>query len=132
MAYVEYVVEGMRKEAKLDQAETTFGRASDCSVHLVHDVELSRKHCVIRRAPDGKYALADLDSSNGTFLNDTKLEEEQPLSDGDRFRIGRTVITFRDQEVGFQTQIFGEMEAKMNKGAGFHTLMQEIIGKRKR
>ncbi len=53
------------------------------------DVFMSRRHAAVRRDPtrDGgnAYVLQDFGSSNGTFV---QIHGEQPLEDGDQFRIG--------------------------------------------
>ncbi len=44
------------------------GRAGDNDVVLA-DLGVSRRHAELRRSPGGEYEIADLGSSNGTFLN---------------------------------------------------------------
>ena len=34
------------------------------------DVGVSRRHAILERQPDGRYALIDAVSTNGTFVND--------------------------------------------------------------
>jgi pSer/pThr/pTyr-binding forkhead associated (FHA) protein len=132
MAHLEYFVEGMRHEKKLDRAVTTVGRANGCSLQLLHDPELSRIHCSVRMRPDGSYLLQDENARNGTFLNGEQVEGDPvPLKEADRIRIGRTVLTFRDKAIGRTTMLFKEVEEQMEKGDGFHTIMQKIIGKKK-
>jgi pSer/pThr/pTyr-binding forkhead associated (FHA) protein len=133
MAYLEYYIEGMRQESKLESAETTIGRSPDCTIQLLHDAELSRHHCTVIAREDGSFAVTDHRATNGTFLNEERLSSEAlPLQDGDQIRIGKTVMTFRQQAMGTTTQIFGEVADEMNKGAGFHTIMQRILHKDKR
>jgi len=131
MAYMEYMVEGMKHEAKLNQPEVTFGRTAPCTVCFPKDPETSRFHCSIRKYPDGKYVLEDAGSSNGTYVNETKLTDEYVLVNGDRVRIGHSILIYREQDVGFETQIFDAVEKKLKDGAGFHTIMQDIIKKKK-
>jgi hypothetical protein len=50
---------------------------------------VSRRHCVLQ--PEGGHlTVTDLDSSNGTYLNDQRLVPHQPyfLTDGDRLILG--------------------------------------------
>lgn len=51
---------------------------------------ISRVHAMIRRTKDG-YQIIDLESSNGTWLENQRLVPKQPypLDSGDRIRIGR-------------------------------------------
>lgn len=67
------------------------GRSKECDV-LVPDEKVSRRHCSII-FEDGKWYVSDLGSRNGTFLNELRVEREV-LSDGDRIRVGGTVLAF--------------------------------------
>lgn len=59
------------------------------------DAYVSRRHAQVTYA-EGRYWVTDLDSSNGTFLNDNRLEPNRPaaLSHGDRLRLGRVELAF--------------------------------------
>jgi pSer/pThr/pTyr-binding forkhead associated (FHA) protein len=59
----------------------------------VEDDGVSRSHSEIIRRGD-RLVLKDLGSTNGTFLNDKRVEEAV-LSDGDRVIIGDTVLLFQ-------------------------------------
>jgi pSer/pThr/pTyr-binding forkhead associated (FHA) protein len=56
------------------------------------DPAVSHAHAMLVAAPDGRWALVDLGSANGTYLNDgaEAIEENVPvpLSDGDRIHLG--------------------------------------------
>lgn len=68
----------------------TLGRATRAD--FVMDVPLvSRFHCRFTASPEGGLLLEDLDSTNGTFVND-KRTERATLTQGDRVRIGRVVL----------------------------------------
>ncbi|MFI6264704.1 FHA domain-containing protein [Micromonospora sp. NPDC051006] len=73
------------------------GRAPTVDV-VVHDPHLSRRHAEVWLAPDGA-ALRDLDSTNGTWLNDQRISEVTRLADGDVIRLGRTELRFFDPGV---------------------------------
>ena len=64
----------------------------------VEDHEASRRHAEIRKHND-TYSLADLDSSNGTFLNNCRITEAE-LKSGDRIQIGRTLFLYSQGEGG--------------------------------
>ena len=64
----------------------------------VEDHEASRRHAEIRKQND-IYSLADLDSSNGTFLNNCRIAEAE-LKSGDRIQIGRTLFLYSHGEGG--------------------------------
>ena len=52
---------------------------------------VSRLHCRLEASQDGLMVL-DLDSTNGTFVNDRRVERA-PLRSGDRLRVGRVELT---------------------------------------
>ncbi|NOZ49112.1 MAG: FHA domain-containing protein [Chloroflexi bacterium] len=68
----------------------SLGRAADNDVVLPDD-EASRHHATIQIKDDQAW-LFDRDSSNGTYLNDTRLSQPRQLASGDRLRIGRAAM----------------------------------------
>lgn len=75
----------------LEQGTTKIGRATSSEIFL-DDVTVSRKHAEISK--DGKkYALRDLGSLNGTYLNG-ELVGEKILNDGDELQIGKFRMHF--------------------------------------
>lgn len=75
----------------------TIGRRTDNQVVLDGD-NISRNHVAIERR-SGKYYVCDLDSANGTHLNEDRVNLAE-LCDGDRLRIGNFTLTvnLRDQD----------------------------------
>jgi pSer/pThr/pTyr-binding forkhead associated (FHA) protein len=68
----------------------TLGRAARAD--FVMDVALvSRFHCRFTSPADGSLLLEDLGSTNGTFLNDKRVQRVQ-LTQGDRVRVGRVEL----------------------------------------
>ncbi len=55
------------------------------------DRYVSRRHARLRRE-GGSLMLCDLQSRNGTRINDRPLEGEEPLEVGAPFQVGRTVL----------------------------------------
>ena len=51
--------------------DIVIGRGTECNLRLSAP-QVSRRHCFLRIGADGA-SIADLDSSNGTTLNDRKL-----------------------------------------------------------
>ena len=88
-----FVIQGRDQGRRFDleQETVTLGRDNDNVVQL-HDSEVSRHHAEVRKTDDG-YLLVDLKSSNGSFHNTTRVEE-QPLNSGDRVQLGRTLMIF--------------------------------------
>lgn len=61
------------------------------------DNAVSREHAEIH--PDnGHWMLADLHSSNGTYVNGERVRRPVELHDGDKIRLGGTTLMFRMQE----------------------------------
>ena len=73
--------------------EFIIGRGETAHLRPQSDL-VSRAHCSVLVA-DGKVVLRDLGSRNGTFLNDERLEGEQQVTIGDRFRVGRLQFEFQ-------------------------------------
>jgi hypothetical protein len=75
----------------LEGQEVAAGRHPDSTIFL-DDVTVSRRHAIIERRDDG-YAVRDVGSLNGTYVNHERVEDA-PLHDGDEIQIGRFVLTF--------------------------------------
>ena len=71
--------------------EVTLGRSPGCAVYLDDDTFTSSVHARVYRR-FGELWLEDLQSTNGTFLNDEKLEEPTRIQRGDRIKIGSTIL----------------------------------------
>lgn len=74
------------------ETKQKIGRDVHCEIHL-DDTETSRTHAEIEFV-EGSYLLRDLDSSNGTFVNGTRIALH-PLAVGDRIQIGRQLMLFK-------------------------------------
>jgi hypothetical protein len=83
------VVEGPDAGKEFDlSASTTVGREGDVALN---DSEVSRRHATL--SFDGSaVTVADLGSTNGTFVNEERVEAARQLGPGDRLRIGATVF----------------------------------------
>jgi hypothetical protein len=68
------------------------GRLAESDV-VVSDPAASRRHAEIRRQ-DGQFVISDLGSTNGTRVNESAIGDHT-LEEGDRIKIGRTVLEFR-------------------------------------
>ena len=89
------------------QADSIVGRQADAWLCLT-DSEVSRHHAKFEQRGDAVF-VQDLGSTNGTFVNDQQVTEQQ-LSDGDKIQIGATtVLKFSyhdDVEREFQEQMY--------------------------
>jgi hypothetical protein len=78
----------------LTDQQITMGRAHDSTIVLDDDYASSR-HARIYPAPDGSWVVEDLGSTNGTYLDRTRLTGPTPVPLGAPIRIGKTVIELR-------------------------------------
>lgn len=79
------------KRIELSTETLECGRSMQCSIPLDDDA-VSRRHACIEWTGSG-YALRDLGSTNGTYVNDIAVQE-RTLRDGDQIKIGRTIFKF--------------------------------------
>jgi ATP/maltotriose-dependent transcriptional regulator MalT len=90
------VISGARSwRVSLDGDRTTVGKAAENAVALEHDPTASHLHAVLERFPAG-WCVADLGSSNGTWVNGERIWSAHRLRHGDEIRVGQTRLLFRD------------------------------------
>lgn len=83
-------------ELPVDSGRATIGRHSECDVSLAWDPEVSRLHALLERVGSEWTFLDDGLSSNGSFINGTRVAGRHRLKDGDRLCCGETVLIYRD------------------------------------
>jgi hypothetical protein len=71
--------------------ELTVGRAGGCGIPLAADTYVSQVHARVFER-DGDLWVEDLGSTNGTYVNGTKISETVRLRRSDRVQIGATVL----------------------------------------
>jgi diguanylate cyclase (GGDEF)-like protein len=81
---------------ELGTQEVSIGRADTCTI-CVNTDQVSRKHATVQSIL-GKYYLVDMRSTNGTFVNEQKVERAK-LLDGDQIRVGKTVLKYTESHV---------------------------------
>ncbi|MBY0789524.1 FHA domain-containing protein FhaB/FipA [Corynebacterium parakroppenstedtii] len=72
------------------QSEVFVGRASSCTLVLSDDYASSRHARFIRNGND--WFVEDLESRNGTYLNEQRIDQLETLTRGDAIRVGRTTL----------------------------------------
>ncbi len=70
--------------------ETTLGRAPGCLIQL-DDTYVSTVHARVSRNGD-EFLVEDLNSTNGTYVNRSKVISPTPLREGDRLQVGNVVM----------------------------------------
>jgi pSer/pThr/pTyr-binding forkhead associated (FHA) protein len=80
-------------EHALDSAPITVGRGAQNDLGLGTDEFASARHARFEPRQDGVW-LHDLGSSNGTFVNGSRLTRPRKLAPGDLIRIGETDLRF--------------------------------------
>lgn len=80
---------GEQQPVPLNREHTLIGRLDDCHVRIPI-AGVSRRHCEIV-VDSGSITIRDLGSSNGTYVNQERVES-QPLSAGDLISVGGLVF----------------------------------------
>jgi pSer/pThr/pTyr-binding forkhead associated (FHA) protein len=75
----------------------TLGRASGADF-IVDGALVSRVHCRVTALPDGELEVRDLESTNGTYINEERITIARVKS-GDKLKIGRLeLMVLRDND----------------------------------
>ncbi len=86
-------VDPVPAEYSLFKDEVTVGRGEDNDVVIPH-ASVSRAHARLMKR-NGAYELMDLNSTNGTFVDDRRLTGSQSLPNGSRLRFGDVQFILR-------------------------------------
>ena len=91
-----FVIQGrdQGRRFELSVPVITLGRDRSNDIQL-HDTEVSRRHAEFRQEND-EYALVDTQSSNGTFVNQQRIERSA-LKSGDRLQVAVVERVWRDR-----------------------------------
>lgn len=96
---------GQQSAFDFDKPEITIGRMKGNDIVLPKG-NVSKRHSRIFLA-DGGFAIADMGSTNGTYVNGRKITNEQPITDNDKIYIGDFIL-----------QVDGEAGAEQKQTAG--------------
>lgn len=98
------------REIPIRGEEFLLGRGNDCELRL-HDTAISRHHCLIR-VRGGEATLSDLGSSNGTYLNGTRVLSQTTLHTGDEIRAGtfRYIVDLGDDPAWAEQYLRGDVD----------------------
>jgi len=82
------------EDFRIHEGQNTIGSAPDADI-VLRDTAISGKHASLRYK-DEKFTITDLDSTNGTFLNDrTDSIAREELKENDIVRIGEVKLKFK-------------------------------------
>lgn len=100
MAMIVQTVDGVvANKFEITQSALKFGRSTDNDVQ-VDDLAVSNRHaqviCETGNNGEVAYILEDLGSTNGTFINDVKVQKQR-LRHNDTLRIGWNIFSFIDE-----------------------------------
>jgi diguanylate cyclase (GGDEF)-like protein len=92
------------RSLRLTAEALEIGRSEECAVAVNSD-GVSRRHARLQRI-FGLYFVTDLESTNGTFVNEKRIQMVQ-LNDGDQIRVGDAVLKFvvNHLEVDYTRQV---------------------------
>lgn len=76
----------------LDAPVVTVGRHPDADIFL-DDVTVSRRHAEFRSADGGGHRIVDLNSLNGTFVNNDRVDDVR-LRSGMQVQVGKYRLTY--------------------------------------
>jgi serine phosphatase RsbU (regulator of sigma subunit) len=94
MAVLVLLQGGQAVPHELDGQEVLIGRHPDCGVQLESNA-VSRRHARVF-LQDGRYAIEDLGSGNGTSVNGQIIENATPLESRDRIKLGPVLMRFEE------------------------------------
>jgi len=91
----------MKQSLPLPDGEHIAGRDADCAL-VIDGTTVSRRHARITVA-HGAATIEDLDSTNGTHVNGTRISAATRLVPGDEFALGSEVLRLRLRSVSALT-----------------------------
>jgi two-component system, cell cycle response regulator len=125
------------KRFLLEGTPTRVGRGPDNEIVLDGE-SISRRHASWERR-GGTWWVVDERSTNGTYVNDELIDLEQPLSNGDRVKVGGLIFKFLSgddvesqyHEEIYRMTIFDGLVQVYNRRYLFEALEREIIRARR-
>jgi hypothetical protein len=102
---------------------TTVGRRVETDLSIPWDGEVSGLHAELQLLGGEWTVVDDGLSTNGSFVNGERISGRQRLRDGDRIRVGRTVLVFNAAEISL---------AERTTPAGERLALPELTGTQRR
>lgn len=82
---------------KIDRDNISLGREHELKDYLTSKIFVSRRHCSFT-LEDGELFVEDLNSANGTYINNQKISRKTKLSKGDGVGLGGVVFNGSRQD----------------------------------
>ncbi len=125
------------KRYVLEKSPVHIGRGADNQIVLEGD-SVSRRHCHFDRR-QGNWHIVDDGSTNGTFLNEEQVKGSGQLNNGDRVKVGPTILKYLsglDAEAKYHEEIYrmtivDGLTQIHNKRYLFEALDKELIRARR-
>ena len=81
------------KVMPLGQGSFILGRSPDTNIPIPNDPKVSSRHCELTIHADGAY-VQDLQSRNGTYVNNERISKRVAIQAGEIIRVGSTNLEF--------------------------------------
>ena len=125
------------KRFVLDKSPTRLGHGAESQIVLEGD-SVSRRHAHLERRAGAWYVVDD-GSTNGTYVNEEQISREQLLVNGDRIKVGPSILKFlsgADAEAKYHEEIYrmtivDGLTQIHNKRALFEALEKELMRARR-
>ncbi|MFJ8018069.1 FHA domain-containing protein [Streptomyces sp. NPDC096339] len=102
----------------LHSGQIRVGRSADADVPL-DDPDVSRLHCAVTVLRDGRVAVADLDSTNGTTLDGTPVGPQPvALTPGALLRVGESTLRLAPPATAAPRPVAPDLEGHLSLSAG--------------
>ncbi len=113
-----------RFEHEINKPYIAIGRSKDNDI-IIDDLSVSRKHAILEVDETGKLFLTDLNSSNGTFVNNVRIREKTPITTNDQILLGKATLLIETSE-DFQGTVRIDASQLQEKLKGDETVREEI------
>ncbi len=100
----------------LEDLPLTVGRAEPAGL-ILPNVAVSRRHCQLDRVAD-RIVLTDLGSTNGTYLNGTRLDAPAALEDGSVIQVGAHTLRYYRRSLA-ETEAAAALEQELQDASDY-------------